>query len=100
MLYDQGNVIGTVSQSGGVATGALFESGSNANGTYSKFADGTLICTVQGFELDYLDSATIRNELDVPAFFHRHQQGDDVRHHALCRECRLPHQLPQWHTDG
>jgi len=69
MLYDQGNVIGTVSQSGGVATGALFESGSNANGTYSKFADGTLICTVQGFELDYLDSATIRNDWTFPHSF-------------------------------
>ncbi|PKH12593.1 hypothetical protein BI292_06175 [Pseudomonas sp. 43NM1] len=37
-------MLGTVSQSGGVPTGALFESGSNASGTYIRFADGTQIC--------------------------------------------------------
>lgn len=36
--------IGTVSQSGGIPTGAIIESGSNANGDYTKFADGTMIC--------------------------------------------------------
>lgn len=39
------NPVGTVSQSGGVPTGALMESGSNGNGRYSKYADGTMICT-------------------------------------------------------
>ena len=38
------NFIGTVSESGGVATGAIIETGTNANGTYIKFADGTQIC--------------------------------------------------------
>ena len=42
--YHQGNVLGTVAQSGGVPTGAIVERGSNANGEYVKFADGTLIC--------------------------------------------------------
>lgn len=42
--YNKGNVVGTVSQSGGVPTGAVIESGSNSNGSYIKFADGTLIC--------------------------------------------------------
>lgn len=37
-------IAGTVSQSGGTPTGALFESGSNGNGNYVKFADGTMIC--------------------------------------------------------
>ncbi len=37
-------ILGTVSQSGGVPTGAIFEQGSNANGEYIKFADGTLEC--------------------------------------------------------
>jgi len=37
-------LLGPVSQVGGVPTGAVFESGSNANGTYVKFADGTMIC--------------------------------------------------------
>ena len=43
--YDRNNIIGTVSQSGGVPTGAIIESGSNANGRYTKLADGTLVCS-------------------------------------------------------
>jgi hypothetical protein len=39
------DIKGTVSQSGGVPTGAIIETGNNANGYYTKFADGTLICT-------------------------------------------------------
>lgn len=42
--YHQGNVVGTVSQTAGAPTGAIIESGSNANGEYTKFADGTMIC--------------------------------------------------------
>jgi len=38
-------ILGTVSQSGGIPTGAVIESDSNANGEYIKFADGTLICS-------------------------------------------------------
>ena len=42
------DVLGTVSQSGGVPTGAIFEKGSNANGEYVKFADGSMYCTAIG----------------------------------------------------
>lgn len=45
-LYSQSSILGTVSQSGGVPTGAVIERGSNANGEYVKFADGTMICTI------------------------------------------------------
>lgn len=38
------NLLGTVSQTDGVPTGAVIESGSNANGSYVKFADGTFLC--------------------------------------------------------
>lgn len=38
------DILGTVSQSDGVPTGAIIERGSNANGDYVKYADGTLIC--------------------------------------------------------
>lgn len=38
-------IVGPVSQSGGVPTGAIIERGSNANGTYVKFADGSLEVT-------------------------------------------------------
>lgn len=44
-LYGAGNLLGTVSQSGGTPTGAVIERGSSANGEYVRFADGTQICT-------------------------------------------------------
>ena len=37
--------VGTVSQSGGVPTGAIIQRGSNANGEFVRYADGTMICT-------------------------------------------------------
>ena len=43
-LYSRNNILGTVSQSGGVPTGAVIEHDSNANGEYVRFADGTQIC--------------------------------------------------------
>lgn len=44
-VFTTGNILGTVSQSAGVPTGAIIERGSNANGEYVKYAGGTLICT-------------------------------------------------------
>jgi len=38
------NILGTVSQAAGVPTGAVIESGANANGNYTRFADGTQMC--------------------------------------------------------
>lgn len=38
------DIVGTVSQSGGVTTGAMFEVGSNANGHYQRTADGVQEC--------------------------------------------------------
>lgn len=43
-FFSTGNILGTVSQSGGVPTGAIIERGSNANGEYVRYADGTQIC--------------------------------------------------------
>ena len=43
-IFKQSNILGTVSESGGVPTGAIIERGSNSNGEFVKFADGTLIC--------------------------------------------------------
>lgn len=37
-------MVGAVSQTRGAPTGAIIERGSNSNGEYIKFADGTLIC--------------------------------------------------------
>ncbi|MCT8948390.1 phage tail protein [Pseudomonas iridis] len=36
-------IVGTVSQTAGTPTGAIIEQGSNANGSYVKFADGTMM---------------------------------------------------------
>lgn len=47
-LYSRGGILGTVSQSGGVPTGAIIQRGSNANGEFVRFADGTQICTSPG----------------------------------------------------
>ena len=47
-VYARDNILGTVSQSSGVPTGAIIERGSNANGEFVKYADGTLIC-MQGW---------------------------------------------------
>jgi hypothetical protein len=44
-FYGRKNILGTVSQAAGVPTGAVIESGSNANGRYTRWADGTQICT-------------------------------------------------------
>lgn len=43
-IYHAENIVGTVSQSGGTPTGAIFEQGSNANGHYIKYACGAMIC--------------------------------------------------------
>ena len=43
------DIVGTVSQSSGVPTGAIIERGSSASGEYTKYADGTLICYRTGF---------------------------------------------------
>ena len=43
-IYARSNILGTVSQSGGVPTGAIIQRGSNANGEFVRYADGTLIC--------------------------------------------------------
>ena len=43
-FYQRSNILGTVSQVGGVPTGAIIERGSNANGEYVRFADGTQMC--------------------------------------------------------
>ena len=43
--YGPGNVVGVVSEVGGVPSGAVIESGDTVNGTYTRFANGLQICT-------------------------------------------------------
>lgn len=56
-LFHQGTVLGAVSQSGGVPTGKVIERGSNANGEYVRFADGTQICNVTAAAVDTTTAA-------------------------------------------
>ena len=74
--YHTGNILGTVSQSGGVPAGAIIERGSNANGEFVKFADGTMICTMSDTrEIDTNADAVLGGgrflslELSFPADF-------------------------------
>ena len=43
-IFKQSNILGTVSESSGVPTGAIIERGSNSNGEFVRYADGTQIC--------------------------------------------------------
>lgn len=54
-------LLGTVSQSGGVPTGAIIERGSNANGEFVRYADGTQICTTTGV----FTAAAINTQLNI-----------------------------------
>ena len=47
-MYHSGNILGTVSHSGGIPTGAIIERGSNANGRFTKYACGTVIMDNSG----------------------------------------------------
>lgn len=49
--------LGTVAQSSGEPTGSIIERGSNANGEYVRFADGTQICTKTLTGIGPIDSA-------------------------------------------
>ena len=52
MVYDTGTIVGTVSQTNGVPTGSIIQRGSNGNGEFVRFADGTQICWSSVFTAD------------------------------------------------
>ena len=52
-VYKQDNILGIVSESGGAPTGAIIERGSNSNGEFVKYADGTLICQMFQDNFDF-----------------------------------------------
>ena len=63
-VYTRDDIVGTVSQSGGVPTGAIIERDSNANGRWIRFADGTQI--VHG---DFRESRSSTGVLTTPWTF-------------------------------
>lgn len=68
-LFHTGNILGTVSQSGGVPTGAIIERGSNANGEYIKWADGTLECWLRSVTVDCVADTDLDVTWPLPAAF-------------------------------
>lgn len=67
-LYSEKNILGTVSQSGGVPTGAVIERGSNANGDYVRLADGTQICWAT-IAMDYVSTSLLTTDWTYAAAF-------------------------------
>lgn len=66
------DIVGTVSESGGIPTGAIIEYGSNANGEYWKFASGLLLMSfakaqsyTAGVPVDYTLPATLITTADA-----------------------------------
>lgn len=51
------DIVGTVSQAGGVPTGAIIERGSNANGEYTRYADGTQECWFMASDTTAINAA-------------------------------------------
>jgi hypothetical protein len=43
-VYNNANIVGPLAQTSSIPTGAIIETGVNANGTFTKFADGSMIC--------------------------------------------------------
>lgn len=56
--YVRGSILGTVSQSSGTPTGAIIERGSNSNGEFVRFADGTQIVWSPELTITDIDSPT------------------------------------------
>ena len=63
------DMVGTVAQSAGVPTGAIIERGSNANGEYVRFADGTQICRLTEAVFTYSTTASLAFSWSFPAAF-------------------------------
>lgn len=66
--YGPGNLVGPVSETAGIPTGAVMERGSNANGDYTRFADGTQICSHR-IALNYLGGFGCGGTWTFPASF-------------------------------
>lgn len=66
--YSASNIVGTVSRTGSIPTGAIIERGGNANGQYIRYADGTQICWKS--DVTFTKNST-RNEITwtFPAVF-------------------------------
>lgn len=63
--YSRSNAVGAVGQTSGTPTGAVIERGSNANGEYTRYADGTQECWIR--TLDFvIPTASINAQMNWP----------------------------------
>lgn len=67
--YGPGNLLGAVAQSGGTPTGAVIERGTNANGSYTRWADGTQICVRRDFQIAASSAVICNANWTYPASF-------------------------------
>lgn len=71
-FYSRGNILGIVSKSGGVPTGAMIEEGQNANGKYWRYASGEQYVELS-IPMDVTENAGSfyrgRTTVDSPAAF-------------------------------
>jgi hypothetical protein len=58
LAFDQASLLGPVTQTGGVPTGAVIERGTAAAGEFVRFADGTQICTAAGVTVPNASTAS------------------------------------------
>lgn len=68
-VYTAGTILGTVSQSGGVPTGAIIERGSNANGEYTRWADGTQELWLRDRLITLVANSDVGHQWVLPASF-------------------------------
>lgn len=61
-------IVGAVAQSSGIPTGSLFNTGSNANGSWLRTADGTQICW-HTLTLTYFSAAVLTGSWSFPVDF-------------------------------
>lgn len=63
------DAVGTVSQVGGVSTGAIMERGSNVNGEFVKYADGTMLAWVTNLPLVFGNASNLSVTWNFPYTF-------------------------------
>jgi hypothetical protein len=68
-IYTAARILGTVSQSAGVPTGAIIESGLTATGGYAIWADGTQLCWHDDIQAVYSTSSIMLATWDYPVNF-------------------------------
>lgn len=68
-FVSRSDIVGTVSQSGGVPTGALMEYGSNANGEFWKYADGKMVCSFISEQNSFPPGESINFNILYPVTF-------------------------------